>query len=103
VELLVLRPDYYIGNDSSHLILACFGAQAVLCGVVILSSRFTANTFLIFGLIGSIPFMIFNYYFYFVKEMFSAWMLLDFVGFCWKYWHSSFWFMGVFLKQKRRK
>ena len=75
-----MRPDYYIGNDSSHLILACFGAQAVLCGVVILSSRFTANTFLIFGLIGSIPFMIFNYYFYFVKEMFSAWMLLDFVG-----------------------
>ncbi|KAA3638285.1 MAG: hypothetical protein DWP95_12990 [Proteobacteria bacterium] len=80
VEWLVLKPDYYIGNVSSHLLLGCFGAQAVLVGTVILSARFKASTFLIFGLVGSVPFFVFNFYFYFIKEMFTDWMLLDFVG-----------------------
>lgn len=57
--------------STSRLLLACFGAQAVLCGVVILTSRFTPAIFLAFGLCGSIPFFGFNYYFYFVKEMFT--------------------------------
>ena len=80
VEALVLRPAYYVGNASSALFIACFGAQAVLAGVVIATARFRPSTFLIFGLCGSIPFFAFNYYFYFARPMFSAWMLLDFVG-----------------------
>lgn len=80
VEELVLRQEFYMGTDASRLLLACFGAQAVLCGIVILTSKFTPATFLVFGLLGSVPFFGFNYYFYFIKGMFTEWMLLDFVG-----------------------
>jgi hypothetical protein len=80
VEAIVLLPAYYVGNSTSELFVACFGAQAILVGTVILTSRFLPSTFLIFGLIGSVPFFGFNYYFYFVRGMFTHWMLLDFVG-----------------------
>lgn len=80
VEALSLKPDYYLGNATSALLMGCFGAQAVLCGTVILFSRFTPRTFLIFGLVASVPFFGFNYYFYFVRQMFTQWMLLDFAG-----------------------
>ncbi len=80
VEALVLKPEHYIGTQASHLFVACFGAQAVLCGIVILMSRFTPHTFLVFGFFASFPFFAFNYYFYFVQQIFTDWMLLDFVG-----------------------
>ena len=80
VEQLALRPDLVTGSLPTKVLIGCFGAQAVLCGVVIATSRFTPATFLIFGLAGSIPFFGFNYYFYFMAEVFNDWMLLDFVG-----------------------
>lgn len=80
VEQLALNPDYVIGSITSRVLIGCFGAQAILCGVVILSARFTARTFLIFGVIGSVPFFVFNYYFVFVVPVFSEWMLLDVLG-----------------------
>lgn len=80
VESLVMRPAYYVGNSTSQLFVACFGAQAVLCGIVIYTSQFLPRTFLILGIVGSVPFFGFNYYFYFVRGMFTDWMLLDFVG-----------------------
>lgn len=80
VEQLVLNPTYVVGTLSSAVAFACFGAQAVLTGTVILTARFTARTFLVFGLVGSVPFFVFNYYFYFVAPVFSKWMLLDFLG-----------------------
>jgi len=80
VESIVTLPAYYIGNATSALFVACFGAQAILAGVVIYTSRFLPSTFLIFGLVASIPFFGFNYYFYFVRCMFTDWMLLDFLG-----------------------
>ena len=80
VEQLILTPTHFIGTTSSKVILGCFGAQAVLCGTVILSSRFTKRTFLVFGLVGSLPFFVFNYYFVFVVPVFSGWMVLDFLG-----------------------
>jgi hypothetical protein len=80
VESLAFAPEHYIGTDASRLMIACFGAQAVLGGIVILSSRFTPLTFLVLGLAASLPFFGFNYYFYFVRGMFTDWMLLDFVG-----------------------
>lgn len=33
-----------------------------------------------FGLVGSLPFFIFNWYFVFVVKMFTSLMLIDFVG-----------------------
>lgn len=80
VEALVMRPQYYVGNATSALFVACFGAQAMLCGTVIYTARFLPRTFLVFGLIASVPFFGFNYYFYFIKGMFTDWMLLDFAG-----------------------
>jgi hypothetical protein len=80
VESLVLRPEYYIGNNTSELAIGCFGAQAILVGIVIYTARFLPKTFLIFGLSASVPFFCFNYYFYFIRGMFTGWMLLDFIG-----------------------
>ena len=80
VEALGFRAEYFVGNDTSRLLLQCFGAQAILVGTVVLTSRFLPRTFLIFGIVGSVPFFGFNYYFYFVRGMFTDWMLLNFVG-----------------------
>lgn len=80
VESFVMRPAYYVGNSTSELFVACFGAQAILVGTVIYTSRFLPSTFLIFGIVASVPFFGFNYYFYFVRGMFTDWMVLDFVG-----------------------
>ena len=80
VENLVLKPEYYAGTATSKLLMGCFGAQAVLTGVALSFARFRPIGFLVFGCIGSIPFFLFNYYFYFELGMFTEWMLVDFVG-----------------------
>jgi hypothetical protein len=80
VEVLVLQPQFIVGSVTSAVLMACFGAQAVLAGIVVWFSRFTQKAFLMLGLAGSVPFFAFNYYFYFVRPMFTSWMLLDFVG-----------------------
>lgn len=80
VERLALRPEFYIGNHTSELLISCFGAQAMLVGTVIWTSRFLPQTFVVFGLLASLPFFIFNGYFYFVERVFTEWMLLDFAG-----------------------
>ena len=80
VEQFVLRPEYQVLNATSALLMGCFGAQAVLVGSVVSLSTFSARTFLVFGLVASVPFFVFNYYFYYVVQMFTPWMLLDFVG-----------------------
>lgn len=80
VERLSLRPGFIADTPASHLLLGCFGAQAVLCGLLVLLSRFTRRTFLVFGLAASIPFFGFNAWFYFVEPMFTPLMLLDVAG-----------------------
>ena len=80
VEQLVLKPDYQHLSATSALFLGCFGAQAMLGGTVIALSRFSPRTFLIFGLVGSVPFFVFNWYFVYVAQMFTEFMLIDFVG-----------------------
>ena len=80
VERLALRPEYQHLSATTALLMGCFGAQAVLCGSLIMAAHFTARTFLVFGLLASIPFFVFNVWFVWVAEMFTAWMLLDFAG-----------------------
>lgn len=77
---LGLRPELYTGDRVTAIIMGCFGAQAVLGGTVMLLTRFTPGAFLVFGLLGSFPFFGFNYYFVFVEEVFTPWMLLDVFG-----------------------
>jgi len=90
VERLSLKAEYQHLSDTSALLMGCFGAQAVLCGSLMLLARFTAQTFLGFGLLASIPFFVFNAWFVWVAEMFTAWMLLDFAG------NVSFLLIGIF-------
>jgi hypothetical protein len=79
VERLAFRPDYYHGTATTALLMACFGAQAMLAGLFAWFSRFTRATFLAYG-IALLPFFWFNYWFVFVVPMFSQWMLLDFAA-----------------------
>jgi len=80
VEQLVLRPEYQHLSDTSALLMACFGAQAVLVACVIAFSTFSPRTFLVFGLVGSLPFFVFNWYFVFGVKMFTPLMVIDFFG-----------------------
>ena len=80
VETLAIRPEFQVLNATSAIFIACFGAQAVLCGTIVWFARFTPRTFLAFGLVGSVPFFVFNAWYYFVEPVFTRWMLLDFVG-----------------------
>ena len=56
--------ENYLGKEGVtkplKRIMQCFGSQATLCGVLILSSKFTAETFKVFGL-SMIPYFAFDY------------------------------------------
>ncbi|ABD56624.1 hypothetical protein Jann_3707 [Jannaschia sp. CCS1] len=77
---LTFLPEFSIATDQARFLMGCFGAQAVLTGTLIMTVRFTPMTFLVFGLAGSIPFFVFNYWFVFVEPVLNQWMLLDFAG-----------------------
>lgn len=79
VERLVVRPEYYLGNSTTALLIGCFGAQAILSGLFSAFSRFTRTTFLVYG-IALLPFFWFNYWFVFVVPIFNSWMALDFIS-----------------------
>jgi len=57
-------PDKDAANSPALLLsIQCFGSQASLCGLLILSSQFNKQTFLNFGL-AMIPYFIFDYYYW---------------------------------------
>lgn len=80
VERLSLRPEHVADTLASHVLVGCFGAQAVLCGLLIVLCRFSRRAFLVFGLAASLPFVGFNIYFYFIEPLFTPLMMLDFAG-----------------------
>lgn len=80
VERLVLKPEFQDLSATSGLLLGCFGAQAILVGTLVALCKFKPITFLGFGLVGSVPFFVFNWYFVFVAKMFTPFMLIDFAG-----------------------
>jgi hypothetical protein len=79
IQDLSLRTEFRSEAPALNLTLACFGAQAMLTGLLAATARFTRTTFLWFGL-ATLPFFVFNYYFYFVVPMFTEVMAVDFVG-----------------------
>jgi undecaprenyl pyrophosphate phosphatase UppP len=79
VERLTLNPDYQHLSATSALLIGCFGAQAVLGGLFIWTSRWTRTTFLTYA-IALLPFFWFNYWFVFEVPIFNRWMALDFVS-----------------------
>jgi hypothetical protein len=66
-------------NPVAKLLWQCFGAQATLCGVLILSCKFTKKTFRNFGL-AIIPFFAFDYLAYRAGYPFGSCR-----GFDWEY------------------
>ena len=50
-------------TSANKLIIQCFGSQASLCGLLILSTKFTAESYRNFGL-AMIPYFIFDLYFW---------------------------------------
>ncbi|WP_395632053.1 hypothetical protein [Aquidulcibacter sp.] len=76
VEGLMINPPFQHLSTTSALLIGCFGAQAVLGGLFIWFSRFTAQTFLVYAF-ALVPFFVFNYWFVFEVPIFNRWMALD--------------------------
>ena len=77
---LVFLPGMNDATLQARFIMACFGAQAVLTGTILATARFTPTTFLVFGVMGSLPFFVFNVWFTVVEPVLNAWMWLDVFG-----------------------
>ncbi|MBX7540957.1 hypothetical protein [Qipengyuania sphaerica] len=59
--------------------MACFGAQAVLFGVMTLVLKWTSHAFAVFALL-LLPFFWFNYHFHYVEPVLTSIGMLDFAG-----------------------
>lgn len=94
VQWVAFRPEVRLDDRILSVALGAFGAQAVLCAIFILTSRFTRWSFLAYGL-ALLPFFVFNYWFLYVEPLFSAGMAIDFVanlamlGFCVMGWRAA--------------
>lgn len=75
----VFLPEYRDGGRIVPFLMACFGAQALLAGLFAAFARFTATTFLVYG-IALLPFFAFNYYFTFHDPVFTIMGLIDALG-----------------------
>jgi hypothetical protein len=94
VMTLAFTPAYQSGDPIVPILVACFGAQAMLAGVFAAFSIFTRRTFLAYG-IALLPFFVFDYWFYAVEPMLTLVGLLDVAGnlimlwLCWIGWTRS--------------
>lgn len=59
--------------------IACFGAQAVLFGLMALVTRWNARSFAVFGVL-LLPFFGFNYWFHYEVPVLTSIGMLDFAG-----------------------
>ena len=69
-------------RDSAYLTrftMACFGAQAVLFGVMALVTRWSAASFAVFAA-ALLPFFAFNYWFHYEVPVLTSIGMIDFVG-----------------------
>ena len=77
VESITVNQAYQHLSATSALFIGCFGAQAVLGGLLIWFSVWKRTTFLIYA-IALLPFFWFNYWFVFEVPIFNQWLALDF-------------------------
>jgi len=63
----------------TRFIMACFGAQAVMFGIMALVVRWQAKAFLVYGIV-LLPFFVFNYYFHFEVPVLTSYGMIDFAG-----------------------
>ncbi|MBV7410247.1 hypothetical protein [Maritimibacter sp. DP1N21-5] len=94
VQWVAFRPEVQMDARILNVALGAFGAQALLCALFILTSRFTRWSFLAYA-IALLPFFAFNYWFLYVEPLFSAGMIIDFaanlamLGFCFMGWRAA--------------
>ena len=76
---LALSPDYSQNTFTTRFIMACFGAQAVLFGIMALTVPWSARGFLAFAAL-LLPFFWFNYHFHYVVPVLTRYGMIDFAG-----------------------
>ena len=94
VLTLTIRPAYQSSAPIVPILIAAFGAQALIAGSFAASSRFTRLTFAVYA-VALLPFFVFDYWFYIVEPMLTPLGLLDAVGnvamllLCWLGWRRA--------------
>lgn len=72
-------PGALVPSRLQSVVMGAFGAQAMLFGLISLTTRFTARTFLALA-IALLPFFVFDWWFYSVEPIFNRLILLDLAG-----------------------
>lgn len=76
---LAITESYRDNSFVMRFTMACFGAQAVMFGIMTLVVEWRARAFLVFALI-LIPFFVFNWYFHYEIPVLTSIGMLDFAG-----------------------
>ena len=76
---LALTQAYREDSFILRFTMACFGAQAVMFGIMALVVKWQARAFATFALV-LIPFFIFNWYFHYEVPVLTSLGMLDFAG-----------------------
>lgn len=76
---LAITDEYREDSFLTRFIMACFGAQAVLFGIMTLFVRFSSTAFLVLAIL-LVPFFVFDWYFHFHVPVLNSVGMFDFVG-----------------------
>ena len=63
----------------TRFMVACFGSQAVMFGIMALVVKWTSRAFAIFAVV-LVPFFVFNWYFHYEMPVLTSIGMLDFAG-----------------------
>ncbi len=76
---LALTQPYRDSGFILRFAIACFGAQAVMFGIMALVVRWSARAFQVFAVV-LLPFFVFNWYFHYEMPVLTRIGMLDFAG-----------------------
>lgn len=76
---LAVNEAYRDHSFLARFAMACFGAQAVLFGLMALVTRWSARSFAVFAVL-LLPFFGFNYWFHYEVPVLTSIGMLDFAG-----------------------
>jgi hypothetical protein len=76
---LALTESYRDDSFILRFTMACFGAQAVMFGIMALVTRWPSKAFAVFAVV-LIPFFVFNWYFHYEVPVLTSIGMLDFAG-----------------------
>jgi len=76
---LAVTEAYRDSTFLTRFTMACFGAQAVLFGLMTLVTRWSARSFAVFAVL-LLPFFGFNYWFHYEVPVLTSIGMLDFAG-----------------------